>query len=150
MKNVIFDLGGVLFDWDCALTFRALGGEDIDPYQPIKNGIDLLKDCTKLPHIHCFVISNWSEATLNLLWRYHKPTLDLFEGIIIPKLAGVAKPHSQIFTYFLEKYGKEPADCIFIDDLVENIESARSVGIGGIVCDDYDQVRKNLQLFLRE
>ncbi len=42
---------------------------------------------------------------------------------------GLLKPDPQFFLHILNKLGAEPADCVFVDDTKENVESARSVGI---------------------
>lgn len=139
---IIFDLGGVLFEWDREDLLWALGGKDIDPYRPINSGINLLNRYAKNKNIKIYVVSNWLQPTLDLLWKYHKPTLELFDGIVVPSVAGHSKPDSRIFTYFLNEYKHFPQECIFIDDVAENVNVACSLGIKGIVCDDYARVQQ--------
>jgi putative hydrolase of the HAD superfamily len=56
----------------------------------------------------------------------------LFDGGIISAEARSTKPDPAIYHFLLEKYGLTPEDCLFIDDLEENVSTAVSLGINGI------------------
>lgn len=47
--------------------------------------------------------------------------------------AGVRKPDPKIYQLALDHFDVEPGEAVFVDDLVPNIESARKMGIRGIV-----------------
>lgn len=55
------------------------------------------------------------------------------------------KPDPAIYKAFLEKYELTPAQCIFIDDLQENIQGANDCGIQGIQFITYGQTKKALE-----
>ena len=42
------------------------------------------------------------------------------------------KPDKKIYEYTLSKYNLNPANCIFIDDRLSNVEGAIKCGINGI------------------
>jgi len=44
---------------------------------------------------------------------------------------GLIKPETEIFNAICSRYQLEPSDCIFFDDLKENIEAAQQFGMKG-------------------
>ena len=46
---------------------------------------------------------------------------------------GMRKPDAEIFVRAAELLGLEPAECVFVDDLEQNAEGARAVGMEAIV-----------------
>jgi len=54
---------------------------------------------------------------------------DIFEKIYLSHQMGVRKPQREAYTMILEQNSLLLEDTLFIDDKVENIESARSVGL---------------------
>ena len=146
---LVFDLGQVLFDWDQSLLRRALAGEKVNPYKPLDSGIKILETYKK-QGVRCYVISNWYEDTLQLLWKYHASILNHFDDIIIPSKAGHSKPDQRIFTYFFEQQKVLPEECIFIDDMAENIETAQALGMHGVLYDDAIRVEKVLKGYFVE
>ena len=60
-----------------------------------------------------------------------------------PKFAALVDP---IFHHVLEKAGGvKPERAVFIDDMKENVEAARKVGLHGIVFTDAKQLRRELE-----
>lgn len=49
------------------------------------------------------------------------------------------KPEPEIYQLLLKRYGLKADECVFIDDLKENIEAAKMQGIHGIVFESYEQ-----------
>ena len=54
------------------------------------------------------------------------------------------KPDAGIYEILFEKYGLIPEECIFIDDLKENIDIGKKFGMKGIVFKDHDQLMADL------
>lgn len=50
-------------------------------------------------------------------------------GLFLSYQIGVRKPHPDIYRHALKELDAAGEDCLFIDDLPENIKAARSVGI---------------------
>ena len=55
-----------------------------------------------------------------------------FEHVTISGAIQMAKPDADIYHYVLETNTLNAQDCIFLDDLQENIDTANSVGIHGV------------------
>jgi len=61
-----------------------------------------------------------------------------FDGYMTSFKAGMAKPHEHIFQRLLDDFFLLPEECFFIDDKQINIDTAKRLGINGIVCKDHD------------
>ena len=46
---------------------------------------------------------------------------------------GLHKPQPEIFQLGAERVGLDPAQCVFVDDLVENCEGAEAVGMTAVL-----------------
>lgn len=55
-----------------------------------------------------------------------------FDGGIISAEVKLSKPDVRIFSCILEKYSLNPQECIYIDDLEENVLSAETLNIKGL------------------
>jgi 2-haloacid dehalogenase len=76
-----------------------------------------------------FAITNWSAETFPLA-RERYPILGVFDGsIVVSGEVGLIKPDPAIYHLALDRFGLNPADCLFIDDNEPNVVGARKVGI---------------------
>ena len=78
-------------------------------------------------HFKTAILSNAGDqtrVTMENVFGFHK----LVDEIIISAEEGVAKPDKALYTVALDKLGSQPECCIFIDDLLENIETASAMG----------------------
>jgi putative hydrolase of the HAD superfamily len=90
------------------------------------------------------VISNsWGGTSYDVAdWR------SLFDAIVISGEVGLHKPGPEIFELALTEIGLAAADCVFIDDLRENIAGAEAVGITGILHRGPDSTLPELERLL--
>jgi putative hydrolase of the HAD superfamily len=58
---------------------------------------------------------------------------DLFDAVVISAEVGLRKPDPEIYLLAAERIGVPPAECVFVDDLLHNVDGARAVGMEGIV-----------------
>lgn len=72
-----------------------------------------------------------------------------FDLIVISSEVGMAKPHAEIFSYILNKLQLSSSEVIFIDDNPKHIESAKEVGIKGIVFTDAAALRSTLGMYFK-
>lgn len=72
-------------------------------------------------------LSNWSSETFPIARRKY-PIFDLFDDILISGEAALIKPDASIFSLLLRRIGRQPQECLFIDDHLPNVESARQIG----------------------
>ncbi len=57
---------------------------------------------------------------------------DLFDVLVFSSEEGVKKPDPEIFLRALARLGVDAGESIFVDDVLENVEAARSLGLHSI------------------
>ena len=63
----------------------------------------------------------------------HKPAIALLDGKIISCEHKVLKPEKEIYEILFSTFSLDPSECVFIDDVEENIEGGKKCGMDGIV-----------------
>jgi putative hydrolase of the HAD superfamily len=196
IKNLIFDLGGVILDIDIGKTivgFRKAGLKEIDTehitatsypfFEKYEKGListesfrNELRRITRnhlsdeaLDAVWNALIVGFDPAKINLLKKlksefrtfllsntnamhevvYNKMLRDttgienlehLFERVFYSHKVHMRKPDPEIFEYVLKETGIIPAETLFIDDALINIESATRLGIKGYNLTGQDSV----------
>lgn len=107
--------------------------------------IQMLKHCG----FHVYLLSNTSEEGAKKCLSL-SPAFDLVDGAVYSYAYQINKPDVRLFEAFLKKYDLKPEECVFIDDKLENVESARSLGMIGLVCDDVTSTFHQLWKLIRE
>lgn len=93
-----------------------------------------------------YILSNYPEYKfLDMLER--NPVLEKAHGSVISYQIKLTKPSREIYQHLLDKYDLNPDETLFLDDLQENINGARKVGIHGIRFRNVKQVRQDLKAF---
>ena len=72
----------------------------------------------------------------------------LFDELVISAEVGMVKPDPRIFHLALEKLGVQPAEAVFIDDMLVNVDAARQQGLAAIQFLDTQQTLASLQELL--
>jgi putative hydrolase of the HAD superfamily len=57
---------------------------------------------------------------------------ELFDAVVISSEVGMRKPEERIFLLATELIGLEPGQCVFIDDIKENVAAAEAAGLVGV------------------
>ncbi len=194
IKNIIFDLSGVLLDYDISKYFASIGltEQDAKIYKPLiwgsnewllgdKNLItynelinSLVKKYpkhTKMRYIlenknNDILLSDKKETVafvkelkekgfkiyfLSNVWKcdidYNINRFEFFklaDGAVYSCDVESMKPEKECYLALLNKYNLKPEECIFIDDIKENVEAANKLGIKGILFDNVENVRKSV------
>ena len=63
------------------------------------------------------------------------PGIETFSGVIFSALEGLVKPDPAIYTRLTDRFELAPEECVFIDDVAKNIQTARELGWQGYVFD---------------
>jgi len=58
---------------------------------------------------------------------------ELFDAVVISGEVGARKPEREIYLIAAERLDVEPQECVFVDDLLQNVEGARAVGMEAFV-----------------
>ena len=178
----VFDLGGVLVDWNPRYLYRKLFGGDeaamehflatictqawnecqdagrpfaeanaelVERYPdqverieawgkrfdemmagPIAGTVDILAELRRR-RVKLYALSNWSAETFPLAERRFE-FLRWFDGIVLSGREKVIKPDLRIFQILLARYGLNPQQAVYIDDVAKNAAAATVLGMDGI------------------
>lgn len=97
---------------------------------PIEDTLRFI-DELKSRNIPVYLLSN--APTHFADWAASYEPLRKFDGIVFSAPLKMAKPDPEIYEYLFETYKLKPEECFFIDDLSANIETAKKLGMDGIV-----------------
>jgi 2-haloacid dehalogenase len=182
IETIIFDLGGVLIDWNPAYVYHHIIPDNArrhyffdqicthawnleqDAGRPLNQAmserialfpeweneilayygrweemlggeigetVDVLSALRNLGKHRLLALTNWSAETFPIaLERFE--FLHWFEGIVVSGVEKVRKPEPAIYETLLRRYSVEPQHAVFIDDNMDNVKGAESMGINGI------------------
>jgi len=93
-------------------------------------------------------LSNFSERAYNEC-REALGFLEYVDGGIFSYKVNLIKPDPAIYEKLAEDYGLVPENCIFIDDLKDNIAAADALGFNTILFEEYEQAHTELEQALK-
>lgn len=96
-----------------------------------------------------YLLSNYPVG----LFEIHSPHftfLPYTDGRVVSGYVKCVKPDERIYRCLLEKYSLRPQECVFLDDLAENVEGAKKLGIHGICFLGYEDANAKLERMLAE
>ncbi len=115
-------------------AFLAPMGERLQPIPVTVNLLDTLRQRREAGEdLHLYYLSNMSVPYARAL-EARGLFLPWFEGGIFSGDVKVVKPERAIYALLAERFGLDPAQTIFIDDSVANVEAARHFGWHAIHC----------------
>ena len=85
-------------------------------------------------------LTNWSAETFPFA-RERFAFIEWFESILVSAEVGLIKPDPAIFQLLLERIGRTPAECVYIDDSAKNVAAAATLGFDAIAFEDAAQLR---------
>ena len=103
-----------------------------------KETVKLFTDLSKKYSLWLLSNTNPKHIQDEIEKKYLFPSL--VNGAIYSFDVGCRKPDKKIYDILLKKSKTKPNECVFIDDLIENVHSAQSIGIKGIHYKDEDNL----------
>ena len=101
-----------------------------DYVSPIQDTIDFTGELSQ-KEVPVYLLSN--APTYFAEWAVGFEPLKKFSGTVFSAPLKMAKPDPEIYRYLFETFSLKPEETFFIDDLEENVEAGRSLGMDGIV-----------------
>ena len=95
------------------------------------------------------VLSNFSRKVLRECWS-DLDFLMYVDGGILSCQDKLIKPMPEIYSLILSRYHLKPEECVFMDDILENVEAARRAGINAFVFENQEQAKQIVQTLLVE
>jgi haloacid dehalogenase superfamily, subfamily IA, variant 3 with third motif having DD or ED len=176
IKNIIFDFGGVLVDWNPQYLYKQVFADKSEMNFFLENictsewnarqdagrslkeatetlqkqhpeyqkeiqmyykdwiqmlGGEILENTRLLKPLkkkyRLFGLTNWSAETIPLAYKEYAFFKEL-EGIVVSGEEKIIKPEKAIFEILLKRYHLKAEESLFIDDNINNIKTAESLG----------------------
>jgi len=110
------------------------------------DSIEIL-DKLKKNNYFCYVLSNWSAETFVGMTEDY-PFLKQFDGLLISGQDNLIKPDPAIYKLAIQRFDLDPEKTVFIDDKLENIETARKLNFNTIHLTNPETITININKFL--
>jgi putative hydrolase of the HAD superfamily len=114
--------------------FREVYFEALHPNQPMIELMQELKAAGKRMAMLTNNVREWEPV-----WRPMLPVDEIFETVVDSGFVGARKPEARIYEMTLERLGLPGEACLFVDDLLPNIEGARRAGMSAVHFRDNEQ-----------
>jgi putative hydrolase of the HAD superfamily len=128
--NLKQEIRSTLNDWLASLT-------------PMSASIKLLENLKKKGY-KIYFLSNFYKTGYYYM-RNKFSVLRVGEGTLVSYQVKLMKPEKEIYEVFLAKFNLIAEECLFIDDLEENLEGARKLGIQGLNVKDINKIEDYLR-----
>ena len=96
-----------------------------------------------------FLLSNYPAW----LWTVNEKNafnfLDLIAGKVVSGFEQLIKPDPAIYQLLLSRYSLSAPECVFLDDMAENVIGARKEGINAIQFESFEQANGQLEEILK-
>jgi putative hydrolase of the HAD superfamily len=117
--------------WDAMETLvkRARGAE---PAAVVRPEADRAIRIAHAAGVRLALLSNELDLFYGAEFRARLPLLDLFETIVDATYTGILKPDPRAYAVVLDALGLPPADAVFVDDQIRNVDGAVSVGLRAV------------------
>ena len=195
INTIIFDLGGVLIDWQPMNVYiKAFNGDEekaklflenvctmawnveqdagrpiseavriktaefpqyeelvkkyYDEWPDMLNGVmedtlAILEQLIKNEKYKVYALTNWSAETFPIA-KARYDFLNWFDGIVVSGEVKMRKPFPEIYHHTLKTFNIKAEQTIFIDDNLDNINTANEIGITAIHFKNAAQLNKDL------
>ncbi|KAI0319615.1 HAD-like domain-containing protein [Amylostereum chailletii] len=115
-----------------------------DSLQPNHDFISFIRTIKAEGALRVFAMSNISSSDYEAL-RMKLVDWSIFDEVFTSAAAGMRKPDLCFYKHVLKTTGSDPQSTLFVDDKLENVLSARSLGMQGVVFDKPESVRRTLR-----
>lgn len=108
--------------------------------------IDCLREL-KARGLKLALLSNMPREILNYLER-ECDWLRYFDSRVFSAPLGITKPDPRIYRHCVQQLALSPEECLFVDDLSENIAAAKEYGLNAIQYTGGEQLEQDLKRYL--
>lgn len=106
------------------ITPDEITSRDYAPSSKVLNAIKAMRHTTGT---RAYLASNIFPSSVRYLENHNLG--GNFDGLFLSCKMGKRKPDENFFEHILDDIGSDPGECLFLDDTLANIETARSLGI---------------------
>ncbi len=125
--------------------FSEIYFEALEPNQPM---IDLMREIKRSGRRMALLTNNVREW--EPLWRSMLPVDEIFEFVVDSAFVGMRKPDPPIYELTIARLSGATAEqCLFVDDVFANVETARAIGMSGVHFRSNEQAIPEIRAILR-
>lgn len=117
--------------FNCEINAALLANACSDIFEPISGSIALVKELKQNFSGSLILLSNTNEVHWDFItkhWNFHQ----LFDHHVLSFEVKSMKPDSKIYEAAVKFSGCKPEECLFIDDMAENVAGAQRLGINAV------------------
>jgi putative hydrolase of the HAD superfamily len=119
-----------------------------DALQPNEAMIELMREIKSSGRRMAMLTNNVREW--EPLWRSMLPVDELFDFVVDSAFVGIRKPDPPIYELTIARLsGVSAEQCLFVDDVLVNIETARAIGMKAVHFRDNEQAIPEIRTALR-
>ncbi|GAB3682661.1 HAD family phosphatase [Actinocorallia lasiicapitis] len=107
-------------------------------FAPVEPMYATIQECRRAGLATALLSNSWGNTYPRDRWA------DLFDAVVISGEVRMRKPGAEIFHHTVDLLGLTPAECVFIDDIVHNVEAAEALGMTGVLHTDPALTRARL------
>ena len=125
--------------------FSEIYFDALDPNEPM---IELMRDLGRRGYRMALLTNNVREW--EPLWRAMLPVDEIFEVIVDSAFVGMRKPEPAIYELAVERLGGGigTTECLFVDDVEDNVAAARELGMAAVHFRSSDQAVPEIEAAL--
>ncbi|MFX1500477.1 MAG: HAD family hydrolase [Promethearchaeota archaeon] len=117
----------------------------ISGYNP--HVVEIIKKIKESNQYKLIALSNVNSSHWDYILKKGWNFIDLFDEFILSHETHLIKPNPKIFEYAIKKAGCKPKKILYIDDGINNIRSAKELGIIGIKYTTSEDLLEELKKF---
>lgn len=114
--------------------------------EPIESTVEIIGELKEKGY-KLFFLSNFHDKAFQAVSEEYS-FFRSFDGGVVSYREKIIKPNLEIYRKLLDGYNLKPEECIFIDDVNENIIAGEQVGIKGIHLREVSKLREELERYL--
>jgi HAD superfamily hydrolase (TIGR01509 family) len=96
----------------------------------------------------CYAFTNTNQIHQQAWSTAYPGVVSLFDEIFVSSELGLRKPERRSFAAVAQRIGVQPAEILFFDDMRQNVEGARSLGMRAVQVTEPEDVRRALDEIL--
>jgi len=95
-----------------------------------------------------YILGLLTNIEISSMEFFHEHNYNMFDVLVFSCQEGCRKPEQKIFEITLQRLHTKPEETLFIDDRIENIKGAESLGIHAILFENNSNLKEKLAPFV--
>ena len=128
---------------ELADSIREIMGRIVDIFVPIEGTINIMKKL-KEGGYGIYLLTNFHADVFEKVKKKFE-FFNLVDGGVVSSHVKLLKPEREIYECIIRRYSLDPLETVFIDDTLENVEGAKSVGLHAILFESPLKLKEELK-----